>query len=87
MKKSFLILGVIGSICMTNAYAGLVGEVLGAGDRGFMACPPDCQFLRNANGGLVTPVTCVLIPDPASNRAYHSMRDLQIDRMNQLEKK
>ena len=28
-----------------------------------------------------------LIPDSASNGAYHSMRDLQIDRMNQLDKK
>ena len=28
-----------------------------------------------------------LTPDSASNGAYHSMRDLQIDRMNQLEKK
>ena len=28
-----------------------------------------------------------LIPDSASDGAYHSMRDFQIDRMNQLEKK
>ena len=28
-----------------------------------------------------------LIPDSASNGAYHSMRDLQIDRMNLLDKK
>ena len=28
-----------------------------------------------------------IIPDSASNGAYHSMRDLQIDRMNQLDKK
>lgn len=55
----FLILGVIGVVFVTNAYAGLIGEVLGAGDSGYMACPPDCQFLRNDNGGLVTPVTCV----------------------------
>ena len=59
MKKSFLILGVIGAIFMTNAYSASVGEVLGAGDRGWMACPPDCVFLRNANGGFSTPLTCV----------------------------
>lgn len=59
MKKSFLIFGVIGAIFMTNAYSASVGEVLGAGDRGWMACPPDCVFLRNANGGFSTPLTCV----------------------------
>lgn len=59
MKKSFFIFGVIGAICMTGAWAAQIGEVLGAGNSGYMACPPDCSFLRNANGGLVTPVTCV----------------------------
>ena len=59
MKKSFLIFGVVAGISMTGAWAAQIGEVLGAGDRGYMACPPDCSFLRNDNGGLVTPVTCV----------------------------
>ena len=59
MKKSFFIFGVIGAICMTGAWAAQIGEVLGAGDRGYMACPPECSFLRNANGVLSTPLTCV----------------------------
>lgn len=59
MKKSFFVLSLIGVLGTTGVQAASVGEVMGVSSGGYMACPPECKFLRNDNGGLVTPLTCV----------------------------
>ena len=53
------------------------GEVLGAGESGWMACPPDCSFLRNSNGNLSVPLTCVShgIECPGGSRGVRFYED------------
>ncbi|MFQ6726801.1 MAG: hypothetical protein ACLRFF_00365 [Alphaproteobacteria bacterium] len=58
MKKLFLIFGLVVGLSATNGYAAAIGERLRT-TNGWMACPPGCTFLRDSNGGLVAPLTCV----------------------------
>lgn len=58
MKKLFLIFGLVVGLSATNGYAAAIGERLRT-TNGWMACPPGCTFLRDANGGFVAPLTCV----------------------------
>lgn len=58
MKKLFLIFGLVVGLSATNGYAAAIGERLRT-TNGWMACPPGCTFLRDANGGVVAPLTCV----------------------------
>ena len=58
MKKLFLIFGLVVGLSATNGYAAAIGERLST-TNGWMACPPGCTFLRDANGGYVAPLTCV----------------------------
>lgn len=58
MKKLFLIFGLVVGLSATNGYAAAIGERLRT-TNGWMACPPGCTFLRDSNGGIVAPLTCV----------------------------
>ena len=59
MKKSFLLLSIVGCFFVMNAHAARLGEVVGVSGGGYMACPPECKFLRNSDGSFAGPLTCV----------------------------